>query len=219
VRFLYAFRTSVAVAGLLVVAAAAAAGFADLPASDPDVGSILTLNAAGVVDGYPDGNFRPDESISRAEFVKMVLLTADPQARDIPPATACNNALMRYTDAKDAGSLTTFVCQAWYMGAGPDGYFHPTATITRGEAARKVVNHVDICLHAYTAPYSDIASSEFAGEIRILYGLGWFRPEGSLFEAEKPLLRREAAVMLARALPEARASQECIAAPVSLDQQ
>jgi hypothetical protein len=221
VRFRHVFRVTVAVAALLAVAIAhaAAAGLADLSASDPDFDPILTLQSAGVVDGYPDGTFRPDEPITRAEFVKMVLLTADPHARDIPVATACNNALMRYNDAADAGSLTTYVCQAWFMTALlPDGHFHPSAHIPRGEAAREVVNRVEICMYAYTAPYSDVASSEFAGEIRILYGLGWFRPEGSRFGPQKPLLRREAAVMLARALPEARGAQECIAARTSSDQ-
>lgn len=215
-RFRQAFRlTALAVMLALTAHTAAAAGFADVQAPDPDVASILALQAAGVVDGYPDGSFRPSEPITRAEFVKMVLLSADPSARDIPAATACDNALLRYHDAAESGSLTTFVCQAWYMGAVRDDHFYPGGSIPRGEAAEKVIGRVEICLHHYTAPYTDIASSEFEGGISIAYGFGWFRPPGTRFEPEKPLLRREAAAMLARALPAmrtSRASPKCIAA-------
>ncbi|MCL2739990.1 MAG: S-layer homology domain-containing protein [Oscillospiraceae bacterium] len=33
---------------------------------------ILALSGAGIVDGYPDGNFYPQNTITRAEFVKLI---------------------------------------------------------------------------------------------------------------------------------------------------
>ncbi len=39
--------------------------------------NLLTFNQAGIIDGYPDGSFRPYDNVTRAEFAKMLMSTLD----------------------------------------------------------------------------------------------------------------------------------------------
>jgi hypothetical protein len=54
-------------------------GFPDVTA-DWQVAAVSSAVAVGYVDGYPDGTFRPDASVSRAEFMSMLV-----KALKLPP--------------------------------------------------------------------------------------------------------------------------------------
>ncbi len=58
---------------LAPVVAVATGGFSDMPERSPLAEPIKWAVATGIVDGYPDGTFRPDESVNRAEAVKMLI--------------------------------------------------------------------------------------------------------------------------------------------------
>ena len=45
--------------------------------------NIITLVDAGVINGYPDGTFRPNGTISKAEFLKLVISASVPSWYDI----------------------------------------------------------------------------------------------------------------------------------------
>ena len=46
--------------------------FADI-GDETTAAAVETLRLMGVLDGFSDGTFRPDESLNRAQFCKMVL--------------------------------------------------------------------------------------------------------------------------------------------------
>lgn len=50
------------------------AGFKDVPESNPYHVQIETLSQLGIIEGYSDGTFRPNASVTRAQFAKMVIL-------------------------------------------------------------------------------------------------------------------------------------------------
>ena len=52
----------------------ALSGAADKTFSDCDDADVLALAAAGVIDGYPDGSFRPAGFLTRAEISKIIFL-------------------------------------------------------------------------------------------------------------------------------------------------
>ncbi len=56
-------------------APACVATFPDVPATYWAVQPIATLQCRGIVEGFPDGTFRPDGAVTRAQFVKMLILT------------------------------------------------------------------------------------------------------------------------------------------------
>lgn len=70
--------------------------FTDVAADHPFAEAITALSRAGVVTGFADGSFRPDESVARAQFAKMVVLAvgvplplpgASPTFGDVPAST------------------------------------------------------------------------------------------------------------------------------------
>ena len=66
---------SLVLAGTLCLAlstgALAASGFSDVPDGKWYTAEIGEMTAAGYIDGYEDGTFRPDGNVSVAEFVTI----------------------------------------------------------------------------------------------------------------------------------------------------
>lgn len=50
--------------------------FKDVAISHTNYNSFLTLYQRGILNGYPDGNFKPTQGVSRAEFSQMLFKTA-----------------------------------------------------------------------------------------------------------------------------------------------
>ena len=100
--------------------------FSDVPADAWYATAVNTLASLGIIQGYGEGIFAPDETITRAEFTAIAMRFTNGQA---------SNTENRFTDV-DAGD--------WYYEAvlGATGYgwiqgygelFAPEATITRAE--------------------------------------------------------------------------------------
>jgi hypothetical protein len=56
------------------IAEAQAAGFSDVPETHPYHLQIETLSQLGIIAGYSDGTFRPEDLVTRQQFAKMVIL-------------------------------------------------------------------------------------------------------------------------------------------------
>ena len=89
--------------------------------------TIKELSEKGVVDGYPDGTFKPNQSITRAEFAKLLSKTLG------YPLLTGNN----FPDIKNhwASSFINTVAQQKVMNAFADGNFQPEKTLNRAQAA------------------------------------------------------------------------------------
>lgn len=59
-----------------IVASAGAVQFKDVTGNDTEAAAIYKLVALGVLEGYPDGSFKPDNTITRAEFAKIADVVA-----------------------------------------------------------------------------------------------------------------------------------------------
>ncbi len=101
--------------------------FSDVAEGKWYTGPIAELQGAGWIGGYKDGTFRPDEYITRAEFVTILSRTGahtdigtDRTFTDVPESFW----------AYDAVQLA--LAQGWTDGY-KDGTFRPDATITRAE--------------------------------------------------------------------------------------
>lgn len=73
-------RLARALSGILLLlclpaaAMAAQQSFADIPANHPHFAAAEYLRAHGVLQGYEDGTFRPDQAVNRAEVMKIIVL-------------------------------------------------------------------------------------------------------------------------------------------------
>lgn len=91
------------VSGLLPGLAAAESGFSDVPQDHPAYSAIVYLRDQGMVKGYSDGTFKPNQQVDRAAAVKMILAG---QVTEEQAAAAAANAPAFADMPKDA----------WYRG-------------------------------------------------------------------------------------------------------
>lgn len=64
---------------LPTVAFAAEQSFSDIPANHPHFAAAEYLKAHGILQGYDDGTFKPDQAVNRAEVMKIIVLQRTPQ--------------------------------------------------------------------------------------------------------------------------------------------
>ena len=90
--------------------------------------AVSTLSNMGILGGYEDGTFRPNASITRAEFAKIAVSFFD---------WADVYAVNSFVDVRDSAWYANYVAVAAEIGL-IEGYggnvFRPDATITRAEA-------------------------------------------------------------------------------------
>ena len=108
--------------------------FPDVPSGYWAYGEIMDLVGAGVINGYPDGTFKPEFPVTRAEFAKMALLSLG-YALEFP----------------DTPSFPDLEKGEWYYGyvegaakhglvkGYPDGTFQPQGNVTIAEILTVIV--------------------------------------------------------------------------------
>lgn len=154
----------VAATAFTASASAQTSSFPDVPASHANAEAIAYVRAEGIVEGYPDGTFRPDQTINRAEFVK-ILIGAD-YAKSTGKAYdhfAAYNSLstdcfhfsdnpsveprFMFSDVSSEAWYALPICRAyeyyWVHGY-PDGTFRPTGSINFVEAAKILASVFDL---------------------------------------------------------------------------
>ncbi len=74
-RWVTGILLSLAAVVLIVVPALASGLFPDVPSTHPYVTAITELSARGIIGGYANGNFGPEDLVKRQQFAKMIVLT------------------------------------------------------------------------------------------------------------------------------------------------
>lgn len=159
---------------------------------------ITYLTEQGVVGGYPDGTFRPNDHLKRGQAVVMMA-----RALDWAPSssTADFSDVDRDDDAADA---IAYASSHGVLHGYPDGTFRPNATITRAQMAAILGNAFSIGTDV-TPVFQDVTKETTGyGEINQLYMLGILSgyEENALFKPNQPLTRAQFAIVLSRLLDE-----------------
>jgi hypothetical protein len=99
---------------------------------------VTDLTAHGIISGYPDGCFKPDQPITRAEFITLLMkatnagtpiTTGYQPFKDVPPLS--QEWYSEYVNM--AASMN-------YVTGYEDGTFRPNANVTRAEAVQILYN-------------------------------------------------------------------------------
>lgn len=124
--------------------------------------SIEKLVEAGIISGYPDGTFKPDGYINRAELVKIT------------------NMVFSFTTKQDNSSLTDIKVEDWfyenvliaqnagYINGYPDGTFKPNDYVTRQELCKildAVNNFVELPLDNIPADEISPWAAEYVNKV------------------------------------------------------
>lgn len=124
----------------------AAAEFSDVPSSHPYAPAISYVRDQGIVSGYSDGSFKPNNTINRAEFLK-ILLEAVLDDETINGCTLSSAKL--FSDVPRREWFAKYVCtgkEAEVIGGYSDGTFRPANEITFAEAAKIISISFDLVL-------------------------------------------------------------------------
>lgn len=154
--------------------------------------------AEGIVSGYPDGTFKPDDPITRAEFTVMLAGALNLDG---------NGAALAFTDHEQIDSWAkpaiAQAVQAGLIDGYVDGSFRPNAQITRAETAVMIARALQLPLST-SAPTTGFADDETipawarsaieaVRQMGIINGRG-----GNRFIPNGTTTRAEAVVMLLR---------------------
>ncbi len=119
-------------AGLLLFPLQTRANFTDVEANHQNKEAIDYLLDNEIVSGYPDGSFRPENTVNRAEFTKIIIGAS----LGINPEESAANC---FTDVSADQWFASYVCYAKnadVIKGYDDGHFKPANTINLVEALK-----------------------------------------------------------------------------------
>jgi len=131
----------------LLIGQAANATFTDVTESTSYSSSIEWMTDNGVIQGYDDGTFKPDQCVNRAEFLKMMYLTLDANIVVEDGFAGSNYYDEFFTDTSTDEWYWPYVEQALRDEAiegYPDGTFKPGQCVNRAEAVKMAILGFDI---------------------------------------------------------------------------
>ncbi|MFK2824610.1 S-layer homology domain-containing protein [Bacillus sp. B190/17] len=174
---------------------AQAASFTDVPDSHRFFEDIDFLSDMEIISGYPDGTFKPDQAVTRAQAAILIGKTfdLDGEKRNTPfiDVHASNTASGYITSAVEEGIISGF----------PDHTFRPNQTVTRAQMAIILAKAFDLTDEA-DVDFPDVSPSSaaypyikniVAADITYGYEDGTFRPNA-------PVTRGQFAAFLSRAM-------------------
>jgi len=153
----------------------------------------------GLIAGYPDGQFKPDDPITRAEFVALVNRAYKIEKSDTPYPFSDVTPSDWFYDQVMSGKA------AGYIAGYPDGTFKPNHPISRQEAAVLLAKLLRLSSEeqADTVPFADYPNidqwAQSSIHAVITHGIMSGFPDKT-FKAQKSLTRVEAVVSLDRSL-------------------
>jgi hypothetical protein len=111
--------------------------FPDMPNTHPNFAGVSFLVEDEVIQGYPDGTFKPDGEINRAELMKMIVSLVSPGTD--PDSSYYKNCFPDVT----TDWYAPYVCygkEAGWIEGYPDGTYKPANNVNRVEAMKIVMN-------------------------------------------------------------------------------
>ncbi|NIA02433.1 MAG: hypothetical protein GWP15_03545, partial [Nitrospirae bacterium] len=112
--------------------------FADVTSEHINGVAIEALYDKGIIKGYIDGSFQPDNTINRAEFMVVVTNAVDSDFGGMTLGNCC-------TDVRDEW-YSTFMCygkqEGWIKGY-EDGSCRPESSVTKAEAIKIAYEAMD----------------------------------------------------------------------------
>lgn len=160
---------------------------------------VLQLTEKGIFQGYADGTFKPNDNITVAEFIKIVVVA---MGHDLRPGPGDRWYIPFKQKAEEIGLIQ----------GNEIGYFEYTRPITRGEMARILVRAIGDGVDDYEKfidNYVDYTKIPTALREYVLKAtaLGLIQGyEDSEFKADKNATRAEASTMITRLIdPDRRA--------------
>jgi hypothetical protein len=172
--------------------------FPDVPEGFFAYEEIGLLATANILGGYPDGTFRPRNTLTRAELCKVLVLLKGAKVEEYP-----YRELFKDVPRKSwaAPYIMAAVAEGWVKGY-PDKTFKPNKTLNRAEAITTLAKFDGLALPEFVSRkvYIDLPLKHWAtGSVFAAKEAGWLNYiTGAQFGAGAGFTRAEAAYLMAR---------------------
>ena len=160
--------------------------FKDVPTNHPYIQEISEMSALGIVNGYLDGNFKPNEAIKRHHVAAMIVRAKAPA---VPLGLSYKFLFKDVPQTHPNFESVHLLVDGGIIDSNPNG-FQPNSTITRAQMAKIIVKAYHLKLKEGTIPqnFKDVAEDAWYKEyVDILssHGIttgtnGYFKPNDSL---------------------------------------
>lgn len=145
---------------------ALAGSFSDVSNDNPYYVAIESLKNLGVISGYGDGTFGPNNLVNRAEALKMILASAEIQVPEVDTTEAIG-----FSDVAPNVWFLKYLKKAKNQGivnGNPDGTFTPGRSVIRAEFIKMLLNSFGTDLSKHQNLTENVSSDVLAGD--------WFVP-------------------------------------------
>jgi len=146
------------IATMAVTAPGSATTFSDVLASHPDYTAIEYLKNEGIINGYPDGTFKPEQVVNRAEALKIILGANKTAIQEASKSS--------FTDVTAADWFFKYIETAKALNivsGNPDGSFAPARTVNKVEFLKMLLLAYDVKFVNYKPPvkplYPDVTDN------------------------------------------------------------
>ena len=159
--------TLVASSVAIAVPIASANSFSDINSSQYFYADVLELSTRGIINGFPDGTFKPGNNLTRGQAAKMIagilgldtVNVVNPNFSDIPTTHQYYGAIAAL---KQAGIINGY----------PDGTFRQGGKIERNHVAKMIANAMNFSPSPNTVvPFTDLRQ-DYRDHIVALYERG-----------------------------------------------
>ena len=135
---------------IYTISVTVADAFIDVRTTDWFYTEVMQAAAAGLVNGVGNGYFKPNNTITRADFAVMVarMLNADLNSVTLNPFTDVSSTAYFY-------KAIVYGYEAGYLGGYENGSFKPYKTITRQEMAKMLATALKLDYEQSTEVFSD----------------------------------------------------------------
>lgn len=155
--------------------------------NSPNFDAILFLNSRGIIKGYDDKTFRPNNTVNRAELVK-ILVTGKGMTPSIEEYKNC------FSDVT-IDWFAPYICYAkskYWISGYQDGTFKPNQTVNKAEAIKMLLNSqsVGFATKVESKPFNDVEVTDwFAPYIKRAKELGILEETGNIFSPAEGMSR------------------------------
>jgi hypothetical protein len=170
--------------------------FLDVSVVHPHFEAISFLKNEGIIQGYPDGSFKPENGVSRVEVLKFILEGIN--------AELANTRALPFSDTTNEAWYSSYLQTAVYLGivdGYPDGSFKPGNTVNKVEFLKMLINamEAEVDTELGYLPFTDVKKSDwYAPYVQFAYQKNLIDVDGKKFNPQEEMTRENVAEAMYR---------------------
>lgn len=162
---------------------------------------IVRLSNRGIVKGFGDATFKPNQAVTRAQFATMLISAMRSDGLPVASSYTGKTTFRDLSKKHWAYNNMGIAYQVGIMKGYPNKQMKPDQPITRAEMASMIARAHNVLLYKRsTSSYRDVPTSHWASPaIEALTSRNWLNGYGSTFKPQGIATRAEVVVLITKA--------------------